>query len=226
MKLVLLRHGESVWNKENRFTGWTNVELSSLGIEEAKEAGKILKENNYSFDVAYTSVLKRANQTLDYVLEELGVSLPTKYDWRLNERHYGALQGLNKEETKEKYGEKQVHEWRRGFYTYPPKLDLDDERYPGKDPKYSNLSVDELPLSENLADTMKRVIKLYEEDIKKDLLNNKDVLVVAHGNSLRALIKYLENINDTDIMDLEIKTGKVYVYELDNNLNIIKKYHL
>ncbi len=226
MKLVLLRHGESVWNKENRFTGWTDVDLSEKGILEAQAAGKILRENNYQFDIAFTSVLKRANDTLKYVLEELHTKLPIKYSYKLNERHYGALQGLNKDEMKQKYGEEQVQLWRRSADVRPPELSLDDKRYPKFDPKYKDLSDEELPRAENLFDTLKRVVEYYESDIKPELLKGKDVLIVAHGNSLRALIKYLENISDEDIMNVEIPTGKPYVYELDSNLKILNKFYL
>ena len=226
MKLVLLRHGESVWNKENRFTGWTDVELSDKGIEEAKNAGKILKENNFTFDIAFTSVLKRANDTLKYVLEELNQNMPIKYSYKLNERHYGALQGLNKDEMKVKYGEEQVRIWRRSADVRPPALDLNDKRHPKYDSKYKDVPLNDLPCTEHLLDTLKRVVAYYESDIKPELINGKDVLIVAHGNSLRALIKYLENISNDDIMNVEIPTGKPYVYELDDNLNILNKYYL
>lgn len=227
MKLVLLRHGESVWNKENKFTGWTDVELSDKGIEEAKQAGIILKDNNFVFDIAFTSVLKRSKDTLYYVLEKLGnPNITTQYSWKLNERHYGALQGLNKEETREKYGANKVKEWRRSFLVQPPALLITDERYPGNDEKYKDLSKEELPLTESLYDTMKRTIDYYESNIKPKLLEDKNVLIVAHGNSLRALIKYLEKISDDDITKVEIPTGKPYVYELDSGLNIQKKYYL
>jgi len=226
MKLVLLRHGESVWNKENRFTGWTDVGLSEKGIEEAINAGKLLKDNNFKFDLAYSSVLKRANETLDLVLSEMGVSLPIKYSWKLNERHYGALQGLNKDETREKYGDEQVHEWRRSFRILPPKLDVSDPRHPGFDPKYENLDKSLLPLAESLELTMKRVLDYYNSEIKEQLLMGNNILIVAHGNSLRSLIKHLENISDAEIMALEIPTGKPYVYEFDSNLNILDKYFL
>ncbi len=226
MKLVLLRHGESVWNKENRFTGWTDVELSEKGIKEAKTAGKTLKQNNFTFDIAFTSVLKRANDTLTYVLDELKQDIPIKYSYKLNERHYGALQGLNKDEMKLKYGEKQVQLWRRSADVRPPALELNDKRHPKYDPKYQDIPVDKLPCTEHLLDTLKRVTEYYESDIKPELINGKDVLIVAHGNSLRALIKYLENISNDDIMKLEIPTGRPYVYELDNNLKITNKYYL
>lgn len=227
MKLVLLRHGESVWNKENRFTGWTDVELSNKGIEEAKQAGVLIKNSNIVFDIAFTSVLKRSIDTLSYVLEKLDIKdIPIKYSWKLNERHYGALQGLNKDEIKLKYGEDKVKEWRRSFSSQPPALSINDERYPGKDKKYEDLSTNELPLTESLKDTMVRVIDYYEKEIRPRLLENKNILVVAHGNSLRALIKYLENISDEDISSLEIPTGKPYIYEFSNDLKIQNKYYL
>ena len=227
MKLVLVRHGQSVWNLENRFTGWTDVELSNLGLKEAKEAGKLLKENEFTFDVAYTSVLKRANETLNIILKELGEeNIPIHYSWKLNERHYGALQGLNKDDTRKKYGDEQVKIWRRSAFVRPPLLNEEDDRYPGMDDKYKDLKKSELPLGECLMDTLKRVIDYYETEIKKSLLSGQNVIIAAHGNSLRALIKYLEDISDDDIMNVEIPTGKPYVYELDDNLNIINKYYL
>ena len=226
MKLILVRHGESIWNKENKFTGWTDVPLSEKGINEAIEAGKILKKNGYTFDVAYTSVLKRANDTLNYILDELNLNIPIKYSWRLNERHYGALQGLNKDETREKYGEEQVRLWRRSANVRPPELSIDDPRYPGNDFKYKDLSELDLPKTENLLDTVKRVIDYWNSDIKKDLLANKKVIIVAHGNSLRGLIKYLDNLSDDEIMNLEIATGKPICYELDDNLVPIKHFYV
>lgn len=227
MKLVLVRHGQSVWNLENRFTGWTDVELSENGIKEAKEAGKLLKENEFTFDVAYTSVLKRANETLNIILKELGEeNIPIHYSWKLNERHYGALQGLNKDDTRKKYGDEQVKIWRRSAFVRPPLLNEEDDRYPGMDDKYKDLKKSELPLGECLMDTLKRVIDYYETEIKKSLLSGQNVIIAAHGNSLRALIKYLEDISNDDIMNVEIPTGKPYVYELDDNLNIINKYYL
>lgn len=227
MKLVLVRHGQSVWNLENRFTGWTDVELSENGIKEAKEAGKLLKENEFTFDVAYTSVLKRANETLNIILKELGEeNIPIHYSWKLNERHYGALQGLNKDDTRKKYGDEQVKIWRRSASVSPPLLNEEDDRYPGRDDKYKDLKKSELPLGECLMDTLKRVIDYYETEIKKSLLSGQNVIIAAHGNSLRALIKYLEDISNDDIMNVEIPTGKPYVYELDDNLNIINKYYL
>ena len=227
IKLVLVRHGQSMWNLENRFTGWTDVELSEQGIKEAKEAGKVLKEKGFDFDVAYTSVLKRANDTLKYILEELGEeNIPVKKSWRLNERHYGALQGLNKDETKEKYGAEQVLLWRRSTDVRPPALSKDDERYPGNDPKYSNLKENELPTTENLIDTIERVMVYWNSDIKKDLEEGKRVIIAAHGNSLRGLIKYLDNMTDEEIIKLELQTGNPICYELDDNLKPIRHYYL
>ncbi len=227
MKLILVRHGQSIWNLENKFTGWTDVGLSEQGVREAKEAGELLKKNGYTFDLAYTSVLKRANDTLYYILDELGErNIPIKYSWRLNERHYGALQGLNKDETRKKYGEEQVHLWRRSASVRPPELSIDDPRYPGNDPKYHELEEKDLPKTENLLDTVDRVIKYWESDIKKDLLDNKKVIIVAHGNSLRGLIKYLDNLSDEEVMSLEIATGKPICYELDENLVPIKHYYV
>lgn len=227
MKVVLVRHGESVWNLENRFTGWTDVDLSEKGIIEAKEAGTKLKKLGYTFDVAFTSVLKRANKTLDYILEELNLDIPIYYSWRLNERHYGALQGLNKAETAEKYGADQVLLWRRSLNTRPPKLEEDDSRYPGHDPKYSELSEAELPLTENLLDTVDRVVPYWEGTIVPELRAKKKVIIVAHGNSLRALVKYLDHISDDEIMAVEIPTGKPLVYELDDEtLEALKHYYI
>ena len=223
MKLILLRHGESVWNKENRFTGWTDVDLSSKGVDEAINAGKIMKNNNITFDVAFSSVLLRAKRTLDLVLKEMNVNVPVYYSYRLNERHYGALQGLNKDETRKKYGEEQVHIWRRSYDVRPPMLTIDDPRYPGNDPLYKDLSKDELPLTECLKDTLDRVLPYYNNEIKTHLLKGENVLIVAHGNSIRSIIKYIENISDEDIMNVEIPTGVPYIYELDNELNIINK---
>ena len=227
IKLVLVRHGQSMWNLENRFTGWTDVELSEQGIKEAKEAGKVLKEKGYGFDVAYTSVLKRANDTLEYILEELGEQdIPVKKSWRLNERHYGALQGLNKDETKEKYGEEQVLLWRRSTDVRPPALSKDDERYPGNDSKYSELKENELPTTENLIDTIERVMVYWDSDIVKDLAAGKRVIIAAHGNSLRGLIKYLDNMTDEEVIKLELQTGNPICYELDDNLKPIRHYYL
>ena len=217
IKLVLVRHGQSMWNLENKFTGWTDVELSEQGIQEAKEAGKILKEKGFHFDLAFTSVLKRAEDTLDYILKEMGEEdIEIKRSWKLNERHYGALQGLNKDETKKKYGDEQVLLWRRSTNVRPPELDEDDPRYPGNDPKYKNLTKDELPKTENLVDTIKRVIEYWNSDIKPDI----------ESYCLRGLIKYLDNISDEDIIKLELQTGNPICYELDDNLKPIKHYYV
>ena len=226
-KLVIVRHGESVWNLENKFTGWTDVELSEKGIIEAKQAGKLLKKKNYHFDIAYTSLLKRANDTLTYILEELNEkNIPVHYSYKLNERHYGALQGLNKDETRKKYGEEQVRLWRRSTNVRPPELTKDDPRYPGNDPKYQNLKEDELPTTENLMDTIKRVVEYWNEEIKQDVLEGKKVIIVAHGNSLRGLIKYLDNLSDEEVMNLEIKTGSPICYELNDDLTPIRHYYI
>ena len=226
MHLVLVRHGESVWNKENKFTGWTDVALSDKGIDEAKEAGILLKENNFSFDIAYTSVLKRADDTLKYILKELRIDIPVFKSWKLNERHYGALQGLNKDDMRIKYGEEQVAVWRRSYAVKPPLLKADDERCPYKDMKYKDVEKEKLPFGESLKDTLKRTVEYFESDIKPMLLEDKNIIIVAHGNSLRALIKYLENISDDEIVNLEIPTGKPYIYDMDTNLTIIDKYYL
>lgn len=227
IKLVIVRHGQSIWNLENKFTGWTDVDLSENGIKEAKEAGKILKSKNYKFDIAYTSLLKRAQDTLKYILEELDeTNIEIKESYKLNERYYGALQGLNKDETRKKYGDEQVKLWRRSMFIKPPALSLDDERYPGNDIKYKDLNKEELPTTENLQDTINRVIDYWNSDIKKDLLNNKSVIIVAHGNSLRGLIKYLDNVSDEEIMNIELPTGKPICYELDENLIPIRHYYV
>ena len=222
IKLVLVRHGESEWNLENKFTGWTDVDLSPNGINEASLAGKLLKDNGYTFDVAFTSVLKRANHTLDIILNEINLDIPINYTWRLNERHYGALQGLNKKETAEEYGDEQVHIWRRSYDVRPPELSDDDERYTSMLDKYSEY----VPHTECLKDTIERVIPYWESDIVPALKNNKKVIVVAHGNSLRGLIKHLDNISDSDIMSLEIPTGVPLIYELDDDLKPINHYYL
>lgn len=227
IKLVLVRHGQSMWNLENKFTGWTDVELSPKGIAEAKEAGKVLKEKGFSFDLAFTSVLKRAEDTLRYILKEMNEeNIEIKRSWKLNERHYGALQGLNKEETKEKYGEKQVLLWRRSTDVRHPELDKSDKRYPGNDPKYNGLSEEELPKTENLLDTIKRVVEYWNSDIKPELENGRKIIIAAHGNSLRGLTKYLDNISDEDIIKLELQTGNPICYELDDNLKPIKHYYI
>ena len=222
IKLVLVRHGESLWNLENKFTGWTDVDLSPNGINEASLAGKLLKDNGYTFDLAFTSVLIRANHTLDIILNEMNLDIPINYSWRLNERHYGALQGLNKKETAEKFGDEQVHIWRRSYDVQPPALTEDDERYQEMKGYYSEY----VPHTECLKDTIERVIPYWESDIVPALKNNKKVIVVAHGNSLRGLIKHLDNISDSDIMSLEIPTGVPLVYELDDDLKPINHYYL
>ena len=227
IKLVLVRHGQSVWNLENKFTGWTDVPLSEKGIEEAKEAGRILKEKDFHFDIAFTSVLKRAEDTLYYILKEMGEEdIEIKKSWKLNERHYGALQGLNKDETRAKYGAEQVLLWRRSTDVRPPELETTDERYPGNDPKYKDLTEKELPKTENLLDTIKRVLEYWNTDIKPELEKGKRVIIAAHGNSLRGLIKYLDNISDEDIIKLELQTGNPICYELDNDLKPIRHYYL
>ena len=223
MKLVLIRHGESEWNLENRFTGWKDVDLSQKGIEEAKAAGKILKEMNLVFDVAYTSYLKRAIKTLNIVLEEMDeLYIPVYKSWRLNERHYGALQGLNKAETAKKYGDEQVHIWRRSFDVAPPSIDKNSEYYPKSDRRYANLADSDIPLGESLKDTIARVLPYWHSDISKSLQEGKNVIVAAHGNSLRALIKYLLNISNEDILNLNLTTGKPLIFEMDKDLKVLK----
>jgi 2,3-bisphosphoglycerate-dependent phosphoglycerate mutase len=225
--LVLIRHGESQWNMENRFTGWTDVDLSEKGIYEASLAGKVLKENNFHFDLAYTSVLKRAIRTLDIVIDEMDLMwIPVIKDWRLNERHYGALQGLNKAETAQEYGEQQVHVWRRSYSVTPPELEEKDPRYPGHDLRYASLPTTKIPKTESLELTVVRVIDLWNESLSKDILSDKRVVVAAHGNSLRALVKYLDDMSDESIMELNIPTGIPLVYELDSSLKPIKHYYL
>ena len=225
-KLVLVRHGESVWNKKNLFTGWTDVDLSIKGIHEAQEAGRLLKSKEMDFQIAFTSVLKRAVHTLEYILKEMNESVPVVKAYELNERHYGALQGLNKEAMALKYGEEQVQLWRRSFATRPPMLTEMDERNPKKDPLYKDVPKEKLPLGESLEDTIKRVVPFYEKEIVPHLKNNENVLVVAHGNSLRALVKYLENISDEDIAGLEIPLGMPWIYDIDNEGKICGKEKL
>ncbi len=226
-KVVLLRHGESIWNKENLFTGWTDVDLSEKGREDATQAGLILKEQGFRFDIAFTSVLKRAIRTLWITLDQMDLMwIPVERDWRLNERHYGALQGLNKAETAEKYGEAQVKIWRRSYDIRPPALDEADPRYPGRDPRYRNLSKEQLPLSECLKDTVDRFLPCWHELIAPSIRSGKQVLIAAHGNSLRALVKYLEDVPEQQIVDLNIPTGVPLVEELDDNLKSIRHYYL
>ena len=227
IKLVLVRHGQSIWNLENRFTGWTDVPLSDQGVKEAQEAGMVLKEKGFTFDLAFTSVLKRAEDTLDYILKEMDLSdIEIRHSWRLNERHYGALQGLNKDETKKKYGEEQVKLWRRSADVRPPALTKEDERYPGHDSKYKDLTEEELPTTENLIDTIHRVITYWNTDIKQELEQGKQVIIVAHGNSLRGLMKYLDHMSDEEVMNLEIETGNPICYELNDDLTPIRHYYL
>jgi 2,3-bisphosphoglycerate-dependent phosphoglycerate mutase len=226
-KLVLLRHGESIWNKENRFTGWTDVDLSEKGKIEAFNAGALLKKDGYTFDVAFTSVLKRAIRTLWLTLDNMDLMwIPVYREWRLNERHYGALQGLNKAETAQKYGEEQVKRWRRNCNVRPPALEPSDERYPGHDRRYNDVDEKHLPLTECLKDTGVRVVHLWKKMIVPMVKQDQKVLIAAHGNSLRALVKYLDNIPDKEIIDLNIPTGMPLVYELDEALKPIKHYYL
>ena len=226
-KLVLLRHGESQWNLENRFTGWTDVDLTEKGEAEARESGKLLKEEGFQFDVVHTSVLKRSNQTMEICLDEMGEdNILIKYNWRLNERHYGALQGLNKAETAKKYGDEQVLIWRRSYSTPPPQLDADDEQHPRFDERYNDLDPNDLPASECLKDTVDRFLPYWHESIKPDIESGKRVFIVAHGNSLRALVKYLDTVSDEDIVGLNIPTGVPLVYELDESLKPIRNYYL
>ena len=226
-KLVLLRHGESVWNQENRFTGWTDVDLAEKGMHEAREAGRLLREQGFVFDLAYTSVLKRAIRTLWLALDRMDLLwIPVTKSWRLNERHYGALQGLNKAETAAKYGDEQVLVWRRSYDIPPPALDKADSRYPGQDPRYTDLSAQELPLTECLKDTVARFLPYWLATIAPQVKAGKRIIITAHGNSLRALVKYLDNVNDQEIVGLNIPTGIPLVYELDDDLKPIRHYYL
>jgi len=226
-KLVLIRHGESVWNKENRFTGWTDVDLSEKGLEEAKKAGNTLKKEGFVFDVAFTSVLKRAIRTLWITLDTMDLMwIPVNNSWRLNERHYGALQGLNKSEMAAKFGEQQVLVWRRSYDIQPPALEKTDERYPGNDPRYKDLDPKDVPLAECLKDTVERFLPHWHNVIAPVVKSGKRVIIAAHGNSLRALVKYLDNIAEDKIVSLNIPTGMPLVYELDDDLKPIKSYYL
>lgn len=226
-KIVLLRHGESTWNKENRFTGWTDVDLTPKGVEEARGAGKLLKDEGFVFDQAYTSVLKRAIRTLWLVLEEMDLMwIPVQNSWRLNERHYGALQGLNKAETAAKFGEQQVLEWRRSYDVPPPALERDDSRHPGRDPRYRELAEQELPLTECLKDTVARFLPYWSDVIAPEVRAGRRVIIAAHGNSLRALIKYLDNVSEKDIVGLNVPTGVPLVYELTDDLKPVRSYYL
>jgi 2,3-bisphosphoglycerate-dependent phosphoglycerate mutase len=226
-KLVLVRHGQSTWNLENRFTGWTDVGLTDLGRQEAQEAGKLLREDGYIFDVAYTSVLRRAIQTLWSVLQEMNLEwIPVAKAWQLNERHYGSLQGLNKAEMAEKFGEAQVKIWRRSYDVPPPPLEWDDERHPHFDPRYASLAPEQLPATESLKITLERVLPYWHSTLTPVIKSGKRVIIVAHGNSIRALVKYLDDISEAEITDLNIPTGLPLVYELDEELKPIKHYYL
>lgn len=226
-KLVLIRHGESVWNQENRFTGWTDVDLSAKGRDEARSAGRLLRQQGFAFDVAYVSVLKRAIRTLWIVLDEMDLMwLPVRHSWRLNERHYGALQGLNKSETAAKFGEDQVKVWRRSYDIPPPPLDPTDERFPGNDPRYADLSRSELPLTECLKDTVARLLPFWHETLAPAVRSGRRVVVAAHGNSIRAMVKYLDGVSDSEIVGLNIPTGIPLVYELDADLKPIRSEYL
>ncbi len=226
-KLVLIRHGESVWNRDNLFTGWTDVGLTEKGIKEAIESGRLLKEEGFEFDIAYISFLKRATETLDLVLKEMGIeNLPTEASWRLNERHYGALQGFNKADMSRYCGAETVHEWRRGYAVRPPALDKLDPRYPKNDPKYKDIDEKDLPICESLKDTVERFLPYWNEEIAPKIREGKRVLISAHGNSLRALVKYLDKVSEEEITGLNIPTGIPLIYELDENLSPIKNYYL
>jgi len=227
IKLVLLRHGESQWNRENRFTGWTDVDLTDTGRQEALEAGKAIKEAGLQFDMAFTSLLKRAIRTLWITLDELDqMWIPVQRTWRLNERHYGGLQGLNKAETAAKYGDDQVLVWRRSYDTPPPELETTDDRYPGKDPRYAHLTAQQLPKTECLKDTVDRFLPYWHEQIVPHIKKGKRIVIAAHGNSLRALVKYLDDVSEEDIVGLNIPTGMPLVYELDDNLKPLNRYYL
>jgi len=227
IRMVLIRHGQSTWNKENRFTGWTDVDLTEQGVREAHNAGVLLKQEHFTFDMAFTSVLKRAIRTLWIVLDQMDLMwIPVVNSWRLNERHYGALQGFNKAETAKKFGEEQVHLWRRSYDVRPPILEKTDQRYPGKDAKYKDLDPKNIPVAECLKDTVDRFLPYWHDTIAPAVKSGKRVIIAAHGNSLRALVKYLDNVSDKDIVGLNIPTGLPLVYELDDNLKPIKNYYL
>jgi 2,3-bisphosphoglycerate-dependent phosphoglycerate mutase len=226
-KVVLLRHGESEWNQKNLYTGWTDVDLTEKGIQEAHQAGKLLRGGGFTFDIAFTSVLKRAIRTLWIALDEMDLIWITVINsWRLNERHYGALQGLNKAETAREFGEKQVQTWRRSYDVRPPALKKDDPRYPGNDPRYKDLTEDELPLTECLKDTVNRFLPYWKQTIVPEIRKGRKIIIAAHGNSLRALVKYLDHVSDLDIVELNIPTGVPLVYELDENLQAQRHYYL
>ncbi|OFZ31339.1 MAG: phosphoglyceromutase [Bdellovibrionales bacterium RIFCSPHIGHO2_01_FULL_40_29] len=226
-KLVLIRHGESVWNQENRFTGWKDVDLAEKGIAEAQKAGKTLKDYGFVFDVAYTSRLTRAIKTLNLVLDQMNLNwIPVVKEWRLNERHYGALQGLDKAETAAKHGDDQVKIWRRSYDTPPPQMAPEDPGHPSQDKRYSDIPMNEMPSGESLKDTVARVLPLWNQKISKDILSGKKVLIAAHGNSIRALIQYLESLSPAEIMEVNVPTGVPLVYELDHDLKVIQKKYL
>ena len=226
-KIVLIRHGESVWNKENLYTGWTDVDLSEKGLQEAQEGGILLKQQGYNFDLVYTSVLKRAIRTAWIVLDQMDLMwIPVKHDWRLNERHYGALQGLNKAQTAKEFGDQQVKIWRRSYDVPPPALTESDPRYPGSDPRYQTLTKEQLPLTECLKDTVARVLPCWHDVIVPSIRSGKQILIAAHGNSLRALVKYLHGISDDEIVELNIPTGVPLVEELDDDLKSVRHYYL
>lgn len=226
-KLVLLRHGQSVWNQENRFTGWTDVDLTEQGKQEATQAGKVLRENNFVFKKAFTSYLKRAIKTLNIALDQMDLDwIPVEKNWRLNEKHYGNLQGLNKAETAKKYGDEQVLVWRRSYDIPPTALEKDDERSPFQDSRYAEVSEQDLPLTESLKETVARMLPYWEEVIKPSLEKEEEILVAAHGNSLRAVVKTLKNISDEEIVHLNLPTGIPYVFEFDDNMNLVKDYFL
>ena len=226
-KLVLLRHGESIWNQENRFTGWTDVDLSPKGVAEAEEAGKILKSKGFTFDLAFTSVLIRAERTLEIVLDEMDLNgIEVFKSWRLNERHYGVLQGLNKAQTAKQYGAEQVAVWRRSYAVAPPALTRKDDRFPGHDPLYKDVNIGDLPLCESLKDTVERFLPYWTGSIEPFLRKQKRIIIVAHGNTLRALVKYLDGVSEEDIVKLEIPTGVPLVYEFDEAFKAVKSYYL
>lgn len=225
-KCVLVRHGESVWNLENRFTGWKDVDLSEQGVREAKEAGLLLKKNHFHFNLAFSSILKRANRTLDLILEQMDLDLKIVKSWKLNERHYGALTGLNKSDTAKKYGDEQVHIWRRSYDTPPPALSLDDPRHPSQDPLFKDIASSELPSTESLKDTVNRVIPYWNEVIVPEIKAGKDIIIVAHGNSLRALVMYLDDLSEEEITGVNIPTGSPLVYELDEDARALNSYYL
>lgn len=225
--LVLVRHGESVWNQENRFTGWKDVDLAEKGVAEAQKAGKILTDRGFQFDIAYTSRLTRAIRTLNFILDQMQLAwIPVTKEWRLNERHYGALQGLNKSETAAKHGDEQVKIWRRSYDTPPPLMSKADSGHPSLEARYADVPASELPSGESLKDTVGRVLPLWNQKISKDILSGKKVLIAAHGNSIRALIQYLENLSPVEIMEVNVPTGVPLVYELDQNLKVIQKNYL